>query len=56
MLRVAGLECIVLIVGAHRSGDAQRAFVNDHGDARERWRDGLATAFPAGTYWLQSCN
>jgi hypothetical protein len=29
------------------------AFVDDYADARVRWRDGVATAFPAGTYWLQ---
>jgi hypothetical protein len=28
-------------------------FVDDYADARARWRDGVATAFPAGTYWLQ---
>jgi hypothetical protein len=30
-----------------------RIFVDDHADARARWRDGVATAFPVGTYWLQ---
>jgi hypothetical protein len=29
------------------------AFIDDYADARARWRAGVATAFPAGTYWLQ---
>jgi REP-associated tyrosine transposase len=30
-----------------------RAFVVDYASARERWRNGIAAVFPAGTYWLQ---
>jgi putative transposase len=30
-----------------------RAFVAEYADARARWRDGVAAAFPPGTYWLQ---
>jgi REP element-mobilizing transposase RayT len=30
-----------------------RTFIDNYADARARWRDGVAAAFPAGTYWLQ---
>jgi hypothetical protein len=30
-----------------------RTFVDDCADARARWRDGVAAAFPAGTDCLQ---
>jgi putative transposase len=30
-----------------------RTFVDDYADARARWRNGVAAAFPAGTCWLQ---
>jgi putative transposase len=30
-----------------------RLFAIEYGSARERWRDGAATVFPPGTYWLQ---
>jgi hypothetical protein len=30
-----------------------RAFAAEYADARARWRDGAAAAFPLGTYWLQ---
>jgi len=29
-----------------------RAFVVEYASARERWRNGIAAVFPAGTYWL----
>jgi len=25
----------------------------EYAGARERWRNGIPTVFPAGTYWLQ---
>ena len=28
-----------------------RMFVDEYADARPRWRNGVATAFPTGTYW-----
>jgi putative transposase len=30
-----------------------RSFVVEYAAARERWREGVAVVFPAGTYWLQ---
>ena len=30
-----------------------RVFVVEYASARERWRNGMAAVFPAGTYWLQ---
>jgi hypothetical protein len=30
-----------------------RAFALEYASARERWRDGGAAVFPAGTYWLR---
>jgi len=30
-----------------------RVFVVEYASARERWRNGIAAVFPAGTYWLQ---
>jgi hypothetical protein len=30
-----------------------RVFLAEYADARCRWQDGVAAAFPAGTYWLQ---
>jgi putative transposase len=30
-----------------------RLFAREYASARERWRDGAAAVFPAGTYWLQ---
>jgi putative transposase len=32
---------------------SNRVFANEYASARERWRDGAAVVFPAGTYWLQ---
>jgi hypothetical protein len=30
-----------------------RTFATAYADARSRWRDGVSTVFPPGTYWLQ---